>query len=77
MIENAIIEEKTINNNKIYIVRPKEGYMLHEKSRDEIVMDEYGNETGEIRLGYTEGVITTTKSYDFEKNPREIYAVEV
>jgi len=73
MIENAIIEEKTINNNKVYIVRPEEGYMLHEKSRDEIVMDEYDNETGKIKLGFTKSYITIGADYDFEKNERQIY----
>ena len=33
-------------------------------------------ETGEIKLGYTSGVITTGADYDFEKNEREIYAVK-
>lgn len=76
MIENAVIEEVTINNNKAYKIRPKKGYKLHEKSRDEAVIDENGNETGEIKLGYTSGIVTTGAEYDFEKNPREIYAVE-
>ena len=73
-IENAIIEEVTINNIKAYKIRPCEGYKLHEKSRDEVVTDEYGNETGEIKKGYTTGVVTAGINYDFEKNPREIYA---
>ena len=58
MIDNAIIEETVINNNKVYKIHPKEGYKLHEKSRDEAVVDENGIETGEIRLGYTLGVVT-------------------
>lgn len=76
MIENAIIEEITINNNKAYKIRPEKGYKLHEKSRDEAVIDENGNETGEIKRGYTLGVITTGADYDFEKNEREIYAIK-
>lgn len=77
MIENATVEEVTINNNKAYKIRPEKGYVLHEKSRDEIVTDENGNETGEIKLGYTSGIVTTGADYDFVKNEREIYAVEV
>ena len=76
MIENAIIEEIVINNNKAYKIYPVNGYKLHEKSRDEAVVDENGNETGEIKRGYTLGVVTTGANYDFEKNEREIYAVE-
>ena len=75
-IENVIIKEITINNNKAYLIRPEKGYKLHEKSRDEAVIDENGIETGEIKLGYTSGVITAGADYDFEKNEREIYAVE-
>lgn len=75
MIENAIIEETVINNNKVYKIYPKEGYKLHEKTRDEAVIDDNGVETGEIKLGYTSGVITAGADYDFEKNEREIYAV--
>jgi hypothetical protein len=77
MVKNAIINEIFINNIKAYEIRPKKGYKLHEKSRDEFVVDESGSETGKIILGYTEEVITASGSYDFEKNPREIYAVEV
>ena len=77
MIKNVAIKEVTINHKKIYKIYPEKGYKLHEKSRDEIVVDENGNETGEIKLGYTEGVITVSADYDFEKNEREIYSVEV
>ena len=36
---------------------------------------EEGNETGEIKLGYTEGFISLNKNYDFEENPFEVYAI--
>ena len=76
IIKNAIIEEININNNKVYKIYPEEGYKLHEKNRDEIVIDENGNETGEIKKGYTLEVIIVGGNYDFEKNDREIYAIE-
>lgn len=76
MIKNVVIEEKIINSKKIYKIYPEKGYKLHEKSRDEIAVDENGNETGEVLLGYTEGVITASADYDFAKNEREIYAVQ-
>ena len=60
-----------------YTILPCDGYKLHEKSRDEIVADEYGNETGEIIKGYTSGLVTVLANYDFEENPREIYAVKI
>jgi len=77
MIKNVVIKEVIINRKKIYKIYPEKGYKLHEKSRDEAIIDENGNETGEIKLGFTEGVITASGSYDFVKNEREIYAVEV
>ena len=78
-IKNAIIEEvkdKKTGKVKSYRIYPKEGYRLHEKSRDEILIDENGNETGEIKLGYTGEVVTAMANYDFEKNERDIYAVK-
>lgn len=72
MQERVNEQGETIN----YTILPKTGYVLHEKSRDEIVTDEYGNETGEIKKGYTSGLVTTLANYDFTENPREIYAVK-
>lgn len=78
MIENARIEEIKENGIlKSYKIYPLEGYKLHEKSRDEEVCDEEGNPTGEIKKGYTTGVVTAMANYDFEANSREIYAVKV
>ena len=78
IIENTIMQERYNDNGEMvnYIISPKEGYLLHEKSRDEIVTDENGNETGEIKKGYTSGIVTVLANYDFEKNEREIYAVK-
>ena len=77
-IENAIMQERVNENGDVinYTILPCDGYKLHEKSRDEIVTDEYGNETGEIIKGYTSGLVTTLANYDFKENTREIYAVK-
>jgi hypothetical protein len=65
------------NGEKVnYIISPQKEYKLHEKNRDEAIFDEYGNETGEIKKGYTSGIVTVLANYDFEKNEREIYAVK-
>lgn len=78
LIENATMKERYNDNGEMvnYIISPIKGYLLHEKSRDEIVLDENGNETGKIKKGYTSGVVTTLANYDFIENPREIYAVK-
>ena len=70
-MENVIIENK---GNYLTIIA-KDGYKLHDINRDETVIDENGNETGEIIKGYTKGIVTVFTDYDFEENPREIYAV--
>ena len=77
-IENAIMQERVNENGDVvnYTILPCDGYKLHAKSRDEIVTDEYGNETGEIIKGYTSGLVTTLANYDFKENIREIYAVK-
>ena len=78
IIENTVMQERYDENGKMinYVISPKEGYKLHEKSHDEIVVDENGEETGEIKKGYTNGIVTAFADYDFKKNPREIYAVK-
>ncbi|MBR1969587.1 MAG: hypothetical protein IKA17_04445 [Clostridia bacterium] len=77
-IENTIMQERVNENGDVvnYTILPCDGYKLHEKSRDEIATDEYGNETGKIIKGYTTGLVTTLANYDFKENPREIYAVK-
>ncbi len=80
LIENTIMKERVNEKGEIinYTIIPCDGYVLHEKSRDEVVVDEKTmEETGEIKLGYTQGVVTALANYDFEKNPREIYAVKI
>lgn len=76
LIENTFCEAR-VKDDKIisYRICPAEGYKLHEITLDETVLDEYGNETGEIKLGYTESYVTAGVDYDFEKNERQIYTV--
>lgn len=77
LIENTLCEAREKDGKIIsYLIRPSEGYKLHEISLDEVVMDENGNETGEIKKGFTTAYVTCGANYDFEKNDREIYAVE-
>ncbi len=77
IIKNTVMKERyNDSGEKVnYIISPCEGYLLHEKSRDEAVFDENGVDTGEIKKGYTSGIVTVLANYDFEKNEREIYAV--
>ena len=75
-IENTIFEARTDKNGKVisYRISPVEGCKLHEISLDEMVIDENGIETGEIKKGFTESYVTAGANYDFENNEREIYA---
>ncbi len=58
-----------------YRIYPNEGYLLHTSNYDEPVLDEDGNETGEIKIGYTESFISLNKNYDFENNPFDVYVI--
>ena len=76
LLDNTICETREKGGKVIsYRIRPVEGYKLHEVTLDEIVTDESGAETGEVKKGYTTSYITAGANYNFEKNEREIYAV--
>ncbi len=78
-IEHATFKVRTDADGNIlsYRISPNEGYKLHEITLDEKVCDEYGNGTGEIKLGFTKSYVTAGAGYNFEKNDRQIYAEEV
>ena len=60
---------------RVYEIRPCEGYVLHSKGLDFPEFDEETmTETGVILEGYTRSVSTVPYNYDFEANPKEIYA---
>ena len=80
MLENTIFKARLDDEGKIlsYRISPKEGYKLHEITLDEDIIDEEKFvPTGEKRLGYATAYVTASSDYDFELNPREIYATEV
>lgn len=58
-----------------YRIYPNEGYLLHTTSYDEPILDDEGNETGNIKKGYSEGFISINRKYDFNANPFDIYAI--
>lgn len=76
-LENTIFEAREENGRiTSYIIRPAEGYKLHEITLDEPVINkETHEETGEKKLGFTTAYVTAGGNYDFEKNEREIYSV--
>lgn len=76
LIPNTICEAREQDGKILsYIIRPQEGYKLHEITLDEVVFDkETMQETGEKKLGFTKAYVTASGSYDFEKNERQIYA---
>lgn len=72
-LKNTIFEAREEQGKIIsYRIRPAKGYKLHE-----ITLDECGNDTGEIKTGFTKSYVTAGAGYDFDKNERQIYAVEV
>lgn len=78
LIENTLCEAREKDGKVIsYLIRPSEGYKLHEITLDENVVDAEGNETGEIKQGFTTSYITAGADYDFTENPRQIYVEEI
>ncbi len=77
LMENTLCEERVKDGEIVsYIIRPKEGYKLHEVTLDEPVFDEETQEeTGEIKPGFTKSYVTAGADYDFVKNERQIYSV--
>jgi hypothetical protein len=78
LIENTVCEAREIDGKFVsYRISPEKGYKLHEITLDENVVDEEtGVETGEMKKGFTTSYITAGADYDFVKNDREIYAVK-
>jgi formylmethanofuran:tetrahydromethanopterin formyltransferase len=76
---NNIISEARERNGQVvsYKLRPADGYKLHEKLIDQSQLDDAGNETGKIKCGYTTGFVTVGANYDWEANPRKIYAIPI
>lgn len=78
--ENTTLVEKYHSQTGHFLgwwVTPNDGYVLHEKTHDEEIFDEFGEPTGKIKLGYTSASIFVGYNYDRELNDREIYAVKV
>lgn len=76
-IANTTIKARLNEDDSIrsYWITPNDGYVLHDKNYDTQVIDEQGNETGEVELGFREDTATVGAKYDFEKNENEFYAV--
>ena len=65
----------TSNVLRKYYIYPIEGYALHSNYYDAPILDEFGNETGEILQMFTTAYTTVVANYDFDANPDNIFAV--
>ena len=65
----------TSNVLRSYFIYPIEGYALHNNAYDEPILDDEGNETGEVLQRFTTAFTTVGYNYDFEANPDNIFAV--
>lgn len=80
VFENTTMEAYYNSSNVLrsYFIAPVEGYVLHDTQYD---TEGYDPETlepnGELVLGYIPypSSVTVGYNYDFEANPRQIYAV--
>lgn len=84
VVEPSLIENTTILKvftdegvHRNYRITPNAGYVMHDKILDEFVLDEDGNETTEIRLGYRTSTAGVGANYDFTVNEREFFAVPI
>ena len=76
LIANTICEAREKDGQIVsYRISPAEGYKLHEVTLDSRKIDENGDETGEVILGYTNAYVTAGADYDFQTNEREIYTI--
>ena len=64
------------NDLRGYFIVPNKGYDLHDKLRDWVEENPDDPTTeGVFHLGFSGGEIGVGINYDFESNPREIYAI--
>lgn len=76
LIENTTMRKLLLDGvHRTYNIKAVDGYVLHDKALDAPAIDEYGEPTEEIALGYTRGTCSCGASYDFTVNSREFYAV--
>lgn len=76
LIENTTMQLRVVNDTpRSYWITPVSGYVLHDNAFDDAVVDDDGNLTGEVVLGYRTSTATCGANYDFTANPREFYAV--
>lgn len=59
-----------------YDIAPVAGYVLHDNTRD-FEMPDFENNPDEMifKQGYTRGSTSVPPNYDFEANPRGLYAI--
>ena len=74
-IQQAYYDNNT-NELLVYDIAPVSGYVLHDNTRD-FEMPDFANNPDVFifKLGYTRGSTSVPADYDFEANPRELYAV--
>ena len=76
-IHNTIMKQ-SFNDGQpsAYYIMPIEGYVMHDKHYDAPEINpETFEETGNIILGYRTNCASLSIDYDFNKNPRELYAI--
>lgn len=77
LVENTTMRYLVADGvRRTYNIKANEGYVLHVNTLDTIIYDDETDEpTGEVILGYAEGIKSCGINYDWDENPREFYAV--
>lgn len=66
LIPNAVMRKRLVDGVlRNFMIKPAEGYLLHDNGYDELVYDDDGNETGEVIFGYRSTEGSVGYNYDF------------
>lgn len=77
LTDNTLCEAREKDGKVVsYRISPAEGYKLHHKTYD-MPITENGIKTNKIKRGYTTRFITMGVNYNWETNPKQIYAIPI
>lgn len=77
LTDNTLCEAREKDGKVVsYRISPAKGYKLHHKTYD-MPITENGIKTNKIKRGYTTRFITMGVNYNWETNPKQIYAVPI
>lgn len=75
-VENATVRKMMSDGvHRQFFINPNEGYLLHDKELDFSRIIDFDTMAEETYLGFTTGLCSCFRTYDWDTNPREFYCV--